>query len=234
MWWVKLTPTWRARWASVLCRTSGLNKQWMCPSRCADSSERWRKERYVITKHGLAAVVFNLSLCKYVIVHTILPPSPVILWIELGSKPKWRPLNFEYHDVMRSAPIEHARIRPGSRETSTQPSRHSGYWAGWQAKMASIKFRVPWCDVHDAHCRWYPQTYVRSSGLWFRAVKHCSRHSVCCRGCVTMFSDFCAFTARAIKGDCLRKCRGHQTWQLCQPRRQPRHLHWLQYRYAVQ
>ena len=29
------------------------------------------------------------GLCAYVIVHTILPPSPVILWIELGGKPKW-------------------------------------------------------------------------------------------------------------------------------------------------
>ena len=30
----------------------------------------------------------------------------IILWIELaGWKPKWLPLNFEYYDVMRMAPI---------------------------------------------------------------------------------------------------------------------------------
>ena len=44
-------------------------------------------------------------LCKYVIVNTKLPPSPVILWIELGGKPKWLPLNFGYHDVMHTGSI---------------------------------------------------------------------------------------------------------------------------------
>ena len=43
--------------------------------------------------------------CTYVIVHTNLPPSPVILWIELGGKPKWLPLKCGYHDVMRTTPI---------------------------------------------------------------------------------------------------------------------------------
>ena len=43
--------------------------------------------------------------CEYVIVHTVLPPSPVILWIELGGNPKWLLLNFGYHDVMRTRPI---------------------------------------------------------------------------------------------------------------------------------
>ena len=45
------------------------------------------------------------GLCAYVIVHTNLPPSPVILWISPGGKPKWLPLNFGYHDVMRTSPI---------------------------------------------------------------------------------------------------------------------------------
>ena len=36
---------------------------------------------------------------------TNLPPSPVILWIELGGKPKWLQLKFGYHDVMRVSPI---------------------------------------------------------------------------------------------------------------------------------
>ena len=46
------------------------------------------------------------GLGEYVIVHTILPPSPVILQIELGGKPKWLPLHFGYHDVMRTSPIK--------------------------------------------------------------------------------------------------------------------------------
>ena len=38
--------------------------------------------------------------------HTILGGSPVILLIsELGGKPKWLPLKFGYHDVMRTSPI---------------------------------------------------------------------------------------------------------------------------------
>ena len=45
------------------------------------------------------------GLYVYVIVHTIFPPSPVILWIELGGKPKWLPLKCGYHDVMHAAPI---------------------------------------------------------------------------------------------------------------------------------
>ena len=45
------------------------------------------------------------GLCEYVIVHTILGGSPVILWISLGGKPRWLPLKFGYHDVMRTSPI---------------------------------------------------------------------------------------------------------------------------------
>ena len=52
------------------------------------------------------AIVEQMGLCEYVIFHTILPSSPVILWIELSDKPKWLPLNFGYHDVMRTGPIE--------------------------------------------------------------------------------------------------------------------------------
>ena len=44
-------------------------------------------------------------LCEYVIVHTIFGGSPVILWFSLGGKPKWLPLKFGYHDVMRTSPI---------------------------------------------------------------------------------------------------------------------------------
>ena len=50
------------------------------------------------------------GLCEYVIVHTILGGSPVILRISLGGKPKWLPLKFGYHDVMRTSPIAFARL----------------------------------------------------------------------------------------------------------------------------
>ena len=45
------------------------------------------------------------DLWAYVIVHTTLPPSPVILWIELGGKPKWLPLKVGHHEVMCTASI---------------------------------------------------------------------------------------------------------------------------------
>ena len=39
----------------------------------------------------------------YAIVHTNLPrANPVILWIKLGGKPKWLPLNFSCHDFLHT------------------------------------------------------------------------------------------------------------------------------------
>ena len=52
--------------------------------------------------HKLSPALWGL--CTYVIVHTVLPPSPVILRIELGGKPKWLPLNFGYHDAGSNLP----------------------------------------------------------------------------------------------------------------------------------
>ena len=56
-----------------------------------------------------APKAWRSCLCAYVTVYVKLPPSPVILWIELGGKPKWHPLHFGYvyvyHDIMRKAPI---------------------------------------------------------------------------------------------------------------------------------
>ena len=45
------------------------------------------------------------GLCEYVVVHTFLGGSPVILWISLDGKPKWLLLKFGYHDVMCTSPI---------------------------------------------------------------------------------------------------------------------------------
>ena len=44
------------------------------------------------------------GLCEYVIVHTILGGSPLILCISLGGMPKWLPLKLRYHGVMRTSP----------------------------------------------------------------------------------------------------------------------------------
>ena len=50
------------------------------------------------------------GLCEYIIVHTKLPPSPVILWIELGGKLKWLQLSFAYNDVMHTGPADTQNI----------------------------------------------------------------------------------------------------------------------------
>ena len=58
-----------------------------------------------VWKRQVWMYVSEWGLCEYVIVHTILGGSPVILWISLGGKTKWLPLKFGYHDVMRTSPI---------------------------------------------------------------------------------------------------------------------------------
>ena len=60
-----------------------------------------------LEQRGLSALLNLMGPARIRHVHTILqsPPSPVILWIELDGKPKWRPLNFGYHDIMQTAPI---------------------------------------------------------------------------------------------------------------------------------
>ena len=40
------------------------------------------------------------SVCEYIIIHALLAAQSshsVILWIELGGKPKWLPVHFGYH-----------------------------------------------------------------------------------------------------------------------------------------
>ena len=49
--------------------------------------------------------------------------QPVILWILLGGKLKWLPLNFGFNDVMRTAPIlETVRGAATYRKVSSEPS----------------------------------------------------------------------------------------------------------------
>ena len=58
------------------------------------------------------------GLCAYVIVHTVLP---VILWTELGGKPKWLPLNFGYHDIMHAGP--HHKLQYPQKSRLQHPNR---------------------------------------------------------------------------------------------------------------
>ena len=70
----------------LLCKVSMDNEFswmcWLCQSQQTDTE------------------IFEWDLCAYVMVHTISPPRPVILWIELGGTVKCLPLNFGYHDTM--------------------------------------------------------------------------------------------------------------------------------------
>ena len=73
--------------------------------RCTARGCCWQGEECCDVNREIQIDWKQWGLCVYVIVHTILPPSPVVLWIDLGGKPKWLPLNFGYHDVMRTALI---------------------------------------------------------------------------------------------------------------------------------
>ena len=45
-------------------------------------------------------------ICGPYVSAAVVGGSPVILWISLGGKPKWLPLKFGYHDVMRTSPLQ--------------------------------------------------------------------------------------------------------------------------------
>ena len=53
--------------------------------------------QWTLCIHGIP--VLKRSLCEYAIVHTKLPSSRVILWIELVGKPKWLLLDWRYYSV---------------------------------------------------------------------------------------------------------------------------------------
>ena len=53
---------------------------------------------------GLRPSLSSMGPVRNVIVHTVSPPSPVILWIALGGKPKWFLLNSGYHEVSAHKP----------------------------------------------------------------------------------------------------------------------------------
>ena len=55
-------------------------------------------EKLIIIEQNNGAVRIRHSIREFA-------TQPVILWILLGGKPKWFPLNFGFNDVMRTAPI---------------------------------------------------------------------------------------------------------------------------------
>ena len=77
-------------------RLSNEDKMW--------SPTRLAKQVGVIERHVQHPGSEKCGLCEYVMFHTKLPPSPVILWIELGGEPKWLPLILRYYDVMCTSP----------------------------------------------------------------------------------------------------------------------------------
>ena len=75
-------------------------------ARVSWAEQREFDEQLARTNNWSLMVLGQWGLCVHVKSHPKLPPSPVILWIELGGKPKWLPLNSGYHDVMSIAPID--------------------------------------------------------------------------------------------------------------------------------
>ena len=66
------------------------------PSLNTAQSELSKRVRNLATVFSiLFFYLVRRGLCAYVILHIILPPSPVILRIELGDKPKWLPLKLD-------------------------------------------------------------------------------------------------------------------------------------------
>ena len=77
--------------------------------------------------------------CEYAIDPTILPPSPVILWIncKLGGKPNLLPLalTFGYHNVMHTSPIGcMCRARPS---LTVNVSRSEDSWSTESGMLCS-------------------------------------------------------------------------------------------------
>ena len=91
----------------------------------------------VLTLDDMINITLKLGLYTHVIVHTILSPSPVspvIPWIELGGKPKWLRLNFGYHDIVRTAPID---SKPSS------PQRSPSCWHLFAiVRVMTIKYKI--------------------------------------------------------------------------------------------
>ena len=66
-------------------------------------------ERSFIKKNSgmLHKTVWDSAMRPVRLRHSIreIATQPVVLWIELGGKPKWLPLNFGFNDVMPKVPV---------------------------------------------------------------------------------------------------------------------------------
>ena len=89
--------------------------------------------------------LFNLpgkrvrQISSHVIVHT--PPSPVILCIDLGGKPKWLLLSFEYHDAM-----------------------HAGHMGNRKSRRKAFFYLLVWKMRKKCFC--FFSCFVLNTGLW--------------------------------------------------------------------
>ena len=75
-----------------------LTSMFPCKFLSANLSEKWKTFlRYFLRQMGAMGICHSIREFA---------TQPVILWILLGGKPKWFPLNFGFNDVMRTAPID--------------------------------------------------------------------------------------------------------------------------------
>ena len=129
-------------------RVRGLGLIWASGPTRSDRDQHQTRSR---TRHR------NLTrLVSHILLTSLLPPSPFILWIELGDKPKWLPLNFGYHDEMRTGPISILEFRKLALSTGQhslwiftlwvpQNMIHSRFSAvtNWWRLLPSVKLPTP-------------------------------------------------------------------------------------------
>ena len=104
--------------------------------RCHDN--RWFWQAFCVGKNNGShkARPWKSTMGPVRISHSSHHFGPVILWISLGGKPKWLPLKFGYHDVMRTSPI--ARGKRHLRDSA------------WTVKLFArlTELSVVWCPWH--------------------------------------------------------------------------------------
>ena len=91
-------------WRFFFCESTVFVEDWHC------SLQKKKKDSAKILRIIVSALHWWGPMGAVRIRHSIreIAAQPVILWILLGGKPKWLPLNFGFNDVMRTAPIGRA------------------------------------------------------------------------------------------------------------------------------
>ena len=128
---------------------------------------------------------------------------PVILWTDLGGKPKWLPLNFGYHDIMRrQAPLCNNHSGMLSQEKTNGPSRYTYL-------LLLITFcRFLTITLRVAHTFWpVPAGSLILSGLMSRMTQTADMTSLtpaggCCMDLTMVMSEGCE---RATRNRCYWK-----------------------------